>query len=85
MDKTTPPLDYDLAYQQFVNPSKKYAHLIIPQGGFNQVAIDLIAAKILAINSDGDAPIFGVAHYGIVGDLNDVIPRMVKAIRGGVA
>ena len=36
-------------HQQFVNPTKKYAHLIIPRGGFNQVAIDLIAAKIMAI------------------------------------
>jgi uridine kinase len=35
---------------QFVNPTKKYAHLIIPEGGHNQVAIDLIAAKIAAIH-----------------------------------
>ncbi len=43
------------------------------------------SAKILAINSDKDAPIFGVAHYGIVGDMNDVIPRMIKAIRSGAS
>jgi electron transfer flavoprotein alpha subunit len=41
------------------------------------------SAKILAINSDREAPIFGVAHYGIVGDLNDVIPRIIKALRSG--
>lgn len=37
-------------HNQFVNPTKKYAHLIIPEGGHNQVAIDLIASKIQAIH-----------------------------------
>ena len=39
------------------------------------------SAKIIAINWDRNAPIFGVAHYGIVGDLNKVIPMMIKAIK----
>ena len=39
------------------------------------------AAKIIAINTDRNAPIFKVAHYGIVGDINVVIPKLIKAIR----
>jgi electron transfer flavoprotein alpha subunit len=39
------------------------------------------SAKIIAINWDEEAPILSVAHYGIVGDLNKVIPMMIKAIK----
>ena len=33
-------------HDQFVEPSKRYADVIIPEGGFNQVGIDLIIGKI---------------------------------------
>jgi len=39
------------------------------------------SAKIIAINKDPHAPIFSVAQYGIVGDLGQVIPMMIRAIR----
>jgi electron transfer flavoprotein alpha subunit len=39
------------------------------------------SAKIIAINKDCDAPIFSVAHYGIVGDFKQVLPMMIKAVR----
>jgi electron transfer flavoprotein alpha subunit len=37
--------------------------------------------KIIAINSDPDAPILAIAHYSIVGDLNEVIPKMIAAFK----
>jgi electron transfer flavoprotein alpha subunit len=36
------------------------------------------AKKIIAINSDSEAPIFGVSHYGIVGDAMQIIPMFIE-------
>lgn len=37
---------------------------------------------IIAINRDPSAPIFRIAHYGIVGDLYQVIPKLIQRIEG---
>ena len=39
-------------HDQFIEPSKKYAHIIIPEGGTNTVAIDLLITKISSILGD---------------------------------
>lgn len=38
-------------HEQFVEPSKKYAHIIIPEGSSNQIAVDLLITKISSIVS----------------------------------
>jgi uridine kinase len=36
-------------HQEFVEPSKRFADVIIPEGGFNEVALDMVVARIQAL------------------------------------
>jgi uridine kinase len=38
-------------HEEFVEPSKRHAHIIIPEGGYNQVAVDMLMTKISSIVS----------------------------------
>ena len=39
-------------HEQFVEPSKKYADIIIPEGGFNTVAVEMLNQRIYALLSE---------------------------------
>jgi electron transfer flavoprotein alpha subunit len=39
------------------------------------------SSKVIAINTDPNAPMLQIAHYRIVGDAHEVLPMMIKAVR----
>ena len=41
---------------EFVEPSKRYADVIIPEGGFNEVAIEMVAARIRGLLEQAPSP-----------------------------
>jgi electron transfer flavoprotein alpha subunit len=74
------PKDRQIGSSGKVVKPKLYIGLGI-SGAFQHTAGMKAAETIVAVNKDPNAPIFGMAHYGIVGDIMKVIPALEAKIK----
>jgi electron transfer flavoprotein alpha subunit len=85
----TRPISHEnhwLAEDQMIGISGKApspsVYIGVGVSGQIQHTVGIMGAKVIvAINKDSNAPIFNIADYGIVGDLYDILPKLVKQLQ----
>ena len=86
---TRPPVDEGWAKtNQMIGASGKIIkpnlYIAVGISGMMHHTVGIHGSKIIvAINNDPKAPIFGMADYGIVGDLKEIVPALVHQLKTG--